>query len=76
MTRITCAGCNRHYTHAGYSRHLSMTTRAVCRAVYDGHLDRTAVYDPLLGVSGPEDGNPGKCICWLDHASRLTIHFS
>jgi hypothetical protein len=74
MSLITCTGCNRHFTHAGYSRHLSMTTRALCRAIYDRRLDRPVVWDHP-GVPGLENGNPSECRCWLNHASRLTLHF-
>ena len=73
MSQIVCVGCHRHFTHAGYSRHLSMTTRRSCRALYDGHLDRSMVHnfssasgglDPGPGgVSGPEAGNIGEYPC-------------
>jgi hypothetical protein len=69
MSSLVCAGCNRQFTHAGYSRHLSMTTHTSCHALYDGHLDHLAVnssgtsgpgyYDPS-GDAGPEAGNYGE----------------
>jgi hypothetical protein len=58
MSSIVCAGCNHPFTHAGYSCHLSMTKRASCHALYDGHLDRSAVHHSL-GIVGPE-GKPGE----------------
>lgn len=56
MSSIVCASCNRKFTHAGYSRHLSMTERPLCRALYHDHLDRSMA-DPQ-GISGSEDHNP------------------
>jgi hypothetical protein len=53
MSPIICASCNRNFTHAGYSRHLSMTMRSGCRALYLSCLGLpTASGSP--GVSGPE----------------------
>jgi hypothetical protein len=52
-----------------------MTTRALCRAIYDHRLDRSVAGDH---PGGPEDGNPSnssECLSWLDHARRLTLHF-
>jgi len=62
MSLVTCNGCNKPFTHAGYSRHLSMTALPNCHAIYNGRLDRTIVNDPP-GDSGPEDTNSSKCIC-------------
>lgn len=70
MSSIVCAGCHRQFTHAGYSCHLSMTTRASCRALYERHLDLSAVHHSsgMSGLShndlsndvGPEVDNPGE----------------
>ena len=68
MSSIVCASCNRQFTHAGYSRHLSMTTRTSCRALYDSHLDHSMAhhsvgtsgyYDPS-GDASLEAGNHGE----------------
>ena len=59
MSPIVCVGCNHHFTHAGYSCHLSMTTHTSCRALYEGHLDHSAVHDSL-SVSGPVNNDPGS----------------
>ena len=68
MSSIVCAGCNRQFTHAGYLRHLSMTTRTSCRALYDSHLDHSVAhpsfdasgYHDPSGDAGPEAGNYGE----------------
>ncbi len=84
MSQTICAGCDRPFTHAGYSRHLSMTTRPRCRALYHSRLDCATALNPP-GISGPEDGGPrggsgpengdsSAYFCWLDHASKLTCH--
>ncbi len=81
---LICASCKEEFTHAGYSRHLSMTARNSCRALYNTCLDQSTAHNPP-GISGPEDGDPngsfGLEICdsseylhWLDHASNLTSH--
>jgi len=82
MSSTVCAGCNHRFTHAGYSRHLSMTTRSRCRSHYIHHLKpSTMISHP--GVSGPADvnpraasgpelGEPSKCIHGLNHANELT----
>jgi hypothetical protein len=69
MSFVTCVGCNRRFTPAGYSRHISMTKRAICRAIYDRCVERPVVCDHL-GVSGPADGNPSKC---LYHSITLVL---
>ena len=67
MGPITCAGCNQRYTHASYSRHISMTQCATCRAIYDHRVDLP------VGRENLEDSHhPSKCLCQFDHASRLT----
>jgi hypothetical protein len=57
MSSTACAGCNRDFTHAGFSRHLSLTTRTHCRSHYICHLANSAAYD-FPGVSGPTDADP------------------
>ena len=57
MSSTVCAGCNRHFTPAGFSHHLSLTTRAHCRSHYIRHLAHSAAYD-LPGISGPADADP------------------
>ena len=52
MSPIICASCNRNFTHAGYLRHLSMTTRSGCRALYLSTLGLSTSSSP--GISGPE----------------------
>ena len=70
MSSITCAGCNRQFSHSGYTRHLSMTTHTICHAIYDNCLDqRPAILHDRAVVSRPEDGIPSESLCWLDHAS-------
>ena len=61
---MTCVGCNRRFTHAGYSHHISMTKRPVCRAIYDRRVDRHIVHNHSV-VSGPTGGNSGECLCRL-----------
>lgn len=74
MSSLTCAGCDRRFTHAGYARHLSMTKRPLCRKIYDRRLDCSVSYD-RPGIPDPENGNPSKCLCRLSHASKLTLFF-
>ena len=70
MGLISCAGCDRRFTPAGYSRHISMTKRTICRAVYDRQVDRPILNDRPR-VSGPsEDGNTSKSIHWLRSLSN------
>ena len=70
MSSITCAGCNRQFSHTGYTCHLSMTTRTICRAIYDNCLNqRPAVLHDRTMVFSPEDGISSESLCWLDHAS-------
>ena len=73
MSSIPCPGCNRHFTHAGYSRHLSMTACRSCRALYSGDLDRSVVnhsfgvsspgHNDLHGNVGSDNGNAGEYPC-------------
>jgi len=65
MSLTTCAGCNRHFTHAGYSRHISMTKRTVCRAIHDRRVDLRMVHNRRVvsAAAGPVDGNPGEGLC-------------
>ncbi|KAF8261030.1 hypothetical protein EI94DRAFT_1892498 [Lactarius quietus] len=53
-----CAGCNQHFTPAGYSRHISMTQRTICHAIYDRQVDRSILGDCPCVSGPPEDGNP------------------
>ena len=57
----------------GYSRHISMTKRAVCCAIYDRQVDLTKVSNHP-GRSGPEGSNSSKSSIPLDH-TNLLIHF-
>ena len=69
MSLTPCAGCNRRFTPAGYSRHLSMTKRPICRAIYDHYQERPVSHDGPV-VPGPEDGNLLSAYhCWLSHVS-------
>jgi hypothetical protein len=68
MSSLTCAGCNRRFSHARYARHLSMTQRPICCTIYDRRLDRSVLYD-RPGVPNPEDGNPSECLCRLGDAN-------
>lgn len=52
MNSVACAGCQRRFSHAGYSRHLSMTTRTLCRAIYESYKDSPAAYGPPYGPPG------------------------
>ena len=73
MSSVACPGCKHRFTHAGYSRHLSMTARASCRALYGRDLDCLVIhhsssvsnpgYDDLSGNVGPEYANPGEYFC-------------
>ena len=80
---MICGGCNRNFTDAGYSRHLGMTSRALCRALYHSRLDLSMADDPSFSGLPAEDGNPSggtgteignssEYLRWLDHASNLT----
>jgi hypothetical protein len=68
MSLTHCAGCNRPFTPAGYSRHLSMTKRPICRAIYDRHRDRSVFYNGPV-VPSPEVSNLSAYHDWLGHAS-------
>ena len=58
MKLIICPGCNRPFTHAGYSRHLSTTTRTRCRALYRNKIHTEAYGSPGHAFSGLDSGNP------------------
>jgi hypothetical protein len=61
MSTTICESCNRPFTHAGYSRHLSMTTRSSCRALYRSRLDTSGLeVSNLAGGSGPATGGSGE----------------
>jgi hypothetical protein len=43
MPHITCIGCNRQFSPAGYSRHLSLTKREHCRSLRGSQRHRYTV---------------------------------
>ena len=68
MSPIICLSCNRNFTHAEYSCHLSMTTCSGCCALYLSTLGLSTV-SSSLGISGPEpplgSASTGPDICVL-----------